>query len=467
MATKTYSELLDDLESYNERTKVATATYESSLSSIQEAVDICQDAAGTVELTNAPGNINWDVSIPFNEGLEMERGYGNRDAFGNRSVDFSRASVATYINKSGQFKTATVDDDRIESDGLLIESASINYAINNNTPASWSVLNGSVTQDGDDFLEYGDSVSCIATGGALFRVYTHTTNRVPSNSGDKITLSFYIKESSTQEVRARFAGDSGFLADTIVNFVTGVKTGGGTIPFKVKKLLGGLFKVQFTYTAVSNDNVYSELYLAYGNGQVSNPPPGSSFFIMLPQCENLSFASSTIISGSTPTSRDPDILNVQWSNNGFSDMRTIIADVVLLGSYETSVDARRHVYSSQKAGVSSVYSNGYIYDRNDGGKYIATIEGNSGTDVDIELQFDPSEIPHRYSFILNDTGGVILGVDGEVSAPVQRSGFINFEALWIGSQYGTSRFLNGHLKNFRIIHRALSDEEIKALGGPS
>ena len=35
MTTKTYNELLDDLESYNQRTKTATEAYELALSNIQ------------------------------------------------------------------------------------------------------------------------------------------------------------------------------------------------------------------------------------------------------------------------------------------------------------------------------------------------------------------------------------------------------------------------------------------------
>lgn len=55
MTDKTYQELLDELDSYNERTNVATDTYENSLTDIQTAVDSCNQAEqnSSVSSTNA------------------------------------------------------------------------------------------------------------------------------------------------------------------------------------------------------------------------------------------------------------------------------------------------------------------------------------------------------------------------------------------------------------------------------
>ena len=54
-------------------------------------------SSGTAEIAgNTP-----DVSISFNDGVTIDKGYGTVDANGNRAVDFTRASSTGNINKSG------------------------------------------------------------------------------------------------------------------------------------------------------------------------------------------------------------------------------------------------------------------------------------------------------------------------------------------------------------------------------
>ncbi|EFN2367491.1 phage tail protein, partial [Escherichia coli] len=71
-----------------------------------------------------------DVWIPFNDSLDMIAGFSpgyKKIAIGDdvvqvasdKQVNFSRASTATYINKSGELKTAEINEPRFECDGLL------------------------------------------------------------------------------------------------------------------------------------------------------------------------------------------------------------------------------------------------------------------------------------------------------------------------------------------------------------
>ncbi|MEN1585981.1 hypothetical protein, partial [Pseudomonas aeruginosa] len=89
-----------------------------------------------------------DVWIPFNDSLDMIAGFSpgyKKIAIGDdvvqvasdKQVNFSRASTATYINKSGELKTAEINEPRFECDGLLIEGQRTNYMLNSESPASW------------------------------------------------------------------------------------------------------------------------------------------------------------------------------------------------------------------------------------------------------------------------------------------------------------------------------------------
>jgi hypothetical protein len=73
---------------------------------------------------------NWDI---LRDGMTPRRG----------SVAFSRASTGTYI-VSNVVTTATINTARIESDGLLIESANTNYALRSQdiAAAEWPIRAG-------------------------------------------------------------------------------------------------------------------------------------------------------------------------------------------------------------------------------------------------------------------------------------------------------------------------------------
>lgn len=74
MATKPYSELLDDLESYNERTKAATEDYEQKLGDIDTAVTETSDARD--EAVAAAGNVTYVEERLLGPGSSLYRGTG-------------------------------------------------------------------------------------------------------------------------------------------------------------------------------------------------------------------------------------------------------------------------------------------------------------------------------------------------------------------------------------------------------
>lgn len=84
-------------------------------------------AAGIVALAALPMP---DVWAPLSDSLRLITGYGRDVLVGSdvvaRMVNFSRNSTATYIGKDGQLKTAAANEPRFEKEGLLIEGQSTN-----------------------------------------------------------------------------------------------------------------------------------------------------------------------------------------------------------------------------------------------------------------------------------------------------------------------------------------------------
>ncbi|WP_301001857.1 prophage tail fiber N-terminal domain-containing protein, partial [Escherichia sp. 4726-5] len=110
-----------------------------------------------------------DVWIPFNDSLDMITGFApgyksitvGDDVItlpSEKVVSFTRASTATYIDKSGCFAESVINEPRFEKDGLLIEGQRTNTFSYTNTPASWNydTANLTITTGVDEYgFSYG------------------------------------------------------------------------------------------------------------------------------------------------------------------------------------------------------------------------------------------------------------------------------------------------------------------------
>lgn len=134
-----------------------------------------------------------DVWIPFNDSLDMITGYspgykkvkiGDNvvQVASDKQVNFSRASTATYINKSGELKTAEINEPRFEKEGLLIEGQRTNYMLNSATPASWGKsANMNVAEVGTD--SFGFTYGKFVCNESLIGQSTTLNMAVVSTSG--------------------------------------------------------------------------------------------------------------------------------------------------------------------------------------------------------------------------------------------------------------------------------------------
>ncbi|HFI1758423.1 TPA: prophage tail fiber N-terminal domain-containing protein, partial [Escherichia coli] len=110
-----------------------------------------------------------DVWIPFNDSLEMITGFApgyKKVTIGDdvitfpseKVVSFTRSTSATYINKSGSFTFAEINEPRFEKEGLLIEGQRTNTFTNSNNPSLWNYddKNIEITTSVDEYgFKYG------------------------------------------------------------------------------------------------------------------------------------------------------------------------------------------------------------------------------------------------------------------------------------------------------------------------
>ncbi|HEM0101795.1 TPA: phage tail protein, partial [Escherichia coli] len=276
-----------------------------------------------------------DVWIPFNDSLDMITGFGPgykkitvRDDVvtipSDKIVSFSRASSATYINKSGALTIAEINEPRFEKEGLLIEGQRTNYLKNSNTPELWGYHSLLAKEYGVD--NYGFNYATVTMTDSL--VGTTSSYQIHSVAGDN---RFSLSTGETCTFSARFRGVNS-RCRVHVSLVIGenVKTsvdvclepGTGEVKAYGNKALvtfrsekqGDWCYFETTYTAAENiDEVVCGFF-------ITNPEDGgfssdSSLTMTTPQIELGPCASSFIVSGNTPATRASDMVNIPITNN--------------------------------------------------------------------------------------------------------------------------------------------------------
>ncbi|HDV9162104.1 TPA: phage tail protein, partial [Escherichia coli] len=146
-------------------TKAAASETEatSAATRAENAARIAEDAADPASVPPLP-----DIWLPLNDSLEAITGYApgyKTITIGSDEItmpvngicQFSRASSATYIDKSGHITVAGNNVPRFEKYGLLIENQRTNMFVNSFNPDAWNKSGGiSVTSSTDEFeFKYG------------------------------------------------------------------------------------------------------------------------------------------------------------------------------------------------------------------------------------------------------------------------------------------------------------------------
>lgn len=336
-----------------------TAKAEADRAKQIAGLDTVADAVG---LCNAPFP---DVWIPFSDSLRMIAGYGENIQVGGETVavkaSFSRASTATYIDKSGVLRTAAVNEPRFEHEGLLVEGQSTNLLLNSGTLTTQSVT---------------------------------VTDR-------SYTLSFY-----------------GSGSVTLSGAATGVLGG------------NGVSRVSLTVVAVAGVLVLT----------VSGTCTSA-------QLEALPFASSYIPTSGAAATRAADVVRVTDARNCKSTGLTI----------STECD------SNITSGAATVNSFDFYNKISLTSTHFVSLVGSAGSYVSEPLPHNGSKA--GVGIIRITDSDVVVGFNGVIS---RGRGLVytppTFDTFYIGStSSGTRDFLFGHVRNFRIWHKALSDAQLKSL----
>lgn len=401
------------------------------------------------DLVSAIGNINSPLlDMPLKNSLAMKVGVG--------STTFTRASTATYIDRYGMLKTASIDEPRFEKEGYLNEGASTNLlTYSEQFDTSWAKANLLLETNTLETTDpYGTNLACkITKTGPSGRIQQDFITTASSH-----TFSIFVKAGTSDTVTIRLTKSTTEIIVTAI-FTFSTKTSSvisetGSIIHE--ELQDGWYRLKIT-GAVADTTLRCIIYpYNYTTGDTG------TVYIFGAQLEAMPFATSYIPTTSATVTRSADMLYVTRANNfpdaqsnaeGFSvayDMNSIgqnsatsqqfawsmyVTSTDTIGAIVFGTSAIRQIVISSSANTINSYSTTNFKKR----RVISTASNSI-----LKLYIDG---------VLGDTDTNTTGrlTDTANSLTNIRIG---------GVSTGTSSNFNGHISNFRIYDKALSAQEV-------
>ncbi|EOX5242122.1 prophage tail fiber N-terminal domain-containing protein [Escherichia coli] len=428
-----------------------------------------------------------DVWIPFNDSLDMITGFspsykkiviGDDEITmpGDKVVKFKRASKATYINKSGVLTEAAIDEPRFERDGLLIEGQRTNLLLNSTNPSKWNKSSNleltEISTDSFNFTYGRFTVKDTLIGQtSAISIVTVSGSKGFDVTGDEkyVTISCRVR-SDVENIRCRlrFEHHDGstytFLGDAYLNLSTLLieLTGGAAnriISKAVKDEATGWIFFQATINALDTESMIGAM-VQYAPVKGSSTVSGDYLDIATPQVEGGSSASSFILTDATATTRASDMVTIPARNNIYKQPISVLIevnknwDIVPNGAPRIfDLDAK-----SSFAEESFIFAfRGPTSTVLPGSAYVSVGSPSRGT--------GNNEVVNTgiYGVKIDKDGGLAASLNGNISSKVSTSwgGAIKSTAIRIGGQTTAgTRHLFGHIRNFRIWHKELTDAQM-------
>lgn len=427
-----------------------------------------------------------DVWMPFNDSLDMITGYspgykkvkiGDNvvQVASDKQVNFSRASTATYINKSGELKTAEINEPRFECDGLLIEGQRTNFFQNSTDPSKWNKSTSlDATKTGADSFgfNYGRFVvqdSIVGTSKAHTIIGLYSSAGGVDTSGDEkhVTISCRVKsEVDNIAVRILFEHYDGEVRTSIgaanLNLTTRIisKTGqtSRVTARSVKDDATGWIFFEATLKADTTENTVGG-FVQYSPDTGQMVTSGDYLDVTTPQIEAGTGASSFIVTGTAPATRASDMVTVPIKNNLYNLPFTVLCEVHK-NWYKTPNAAPRvfNISGHQTgAGIEMGFGSSGGYD---GFPYCNI----SGSDRRINENAGLEKMVMGMRVKADQLTCAIS--NGRISSEIKTTWtYIQSSAtIRIGGQTTTGqRHLFGHIRNFRVWHKALTDAQLSEI----
>ncbi len=394
-------------------------------------------------------------------------------------VSFTRASTATYIDKSGCFAESAINEPRFEKDGLLIEGQRTNTFSYTNTPVSWNydTANLTITTGVDEYgFSYGlFGVKETSTTERATLISTGYTRVISVSANESVTLSCRVKKVSgdgiiTLRPRISYVNDDGssntLTAGAYIDCETGDMlsySGGEAATYNIFRESNGWIRVEFTYKSPEAKNMYGRFEFGAHQRSIKS---GDKLMLTTPQFEKGLNASSFIITTEVGATRASDQVIIPIPFNWATPPVSVLMEVnVNWDSEMPNLEGSARLLNISITGATTEVSDeSYMYfGFTTRGKRLIITNGK-GTKTEYKAYGNREKRKFVTGFKFTEDKQLQVVVDGILggSSPslhtLQRytAGNIN-----IGGQSSSgNRHLFGHVKNLRIWHKELTEAQM-------
>jgi len=391
--------------------------------------------------------IDWDVEVDFNDGLEIKKGYGNRDSNGNKAVDFSRASRTGSINKSGVYESLATDEASISDGGAWFLDSFTNWSLYNNEIDNvwWSKVNATVATTGETVLGSLSEYKVELTSDTGFR----TIRRVAFSDyslGENLGVTVIAKAMTIESFEINIDNE----CSATFNLTSGTVTS-STGDYKnaiIESVGNGYYKCFLSYTSTVSDtdqiirvmdltgDVGDYINICYANITNSLTPAGLSVNTSTPTAESSTSASIPVL-GNMPASGHPfsihAVIDVPEKASSGRSIINILGDNSLF--LRLDANGLTYIATSQD----SLIMPDLIAEGNQ--RFIMSYDGNLSAILYVD-GVKKGELTMTSPISLDYTGSVYIGQNSNV---------------WR---------LKGKMKNFKIRFSETTYEQATAMGAP-
>lgn len=426
-----------------------------------------------------------DVWIPFNDSLDMITGFspsykkiviGDDEITmpGDKIVKFKRASTATYINKSGVLTNAAIDEPRFEKDGLLIEGQRTNLLINSTNPSKWNkssnmILDRSGVDDfGFQYAKFTLKPEMVGQTSSINIVTVSGSRGFDVTGNEKYVTISCRAQSGTPNLRCRLRFENydgsayASLGDAYVNLtdLSIEKTGGAANRITARAVKDEASKWIFfeaTIKALDTENMIGAM-VQYAPAKDGGGTGADDYiYIATPQVEGGVCASSFIITEATPVTRASDMVTIPIKNNLYNLPFTVLCEVHKNWYITPNAAPRVFDTGGHQSGAAIILAFGSADGDNDGFPYCDI--GKSNRRVNENAKLKKMIIGMRVKSDYNTCCVSNARISSETKTEWRY--IVSTATIRIGGQTSTGeRHLFGHVRNFRIWHKALTDHQL-------
>lgn len=382
----------------------------------------------------------------------------NIDFRGEGSVTFTRASTATYIDRYGVVRSASVDEARFEKEGFLNEAGSTNTQVYSEDISNAAWTKTGTTVNADVLSSPTGSVTAdelVEDGSTGLHILQDSASYV---SGQPYTYSVFIKRGSgARNVRLSFS-NTAFPTNSSADFDLGSGVislrGAGLFDAEItpSKVLNGYWRISITSVCNATASAGRTLFLLSGSSNSYAGDNSSSLIIWGSQEENSYFPTSYIPTVAAPVARASDFFvidsleNIPFLSNGLS----VVIDYNLL-SYE-EIPLNRYLWWADTTAGSAFARINTVGDlQNALGNSIRTAESGGGLDPTVKRLVSLGDGQGNISSFVN--GNKLTNTNGG-DASLDLTGNIA-----LGSTTTPSFYASAHISRFSVYDFAFTDIE--------